>query len=50
MQEQGIVLNIEIGVIKELFKQDLLTENQMQKAINILKQKYIHENSNEGNC
>lgn len=50
MTEKGIILNIEIGIIKELFKNELITETQKNKAIQILKVNYIDEiNSRERN-
>ncbi len=38
MQEKSVLLNFKIGIIKELYKQELLTEKQAKQAIEILKQ------------
>ncbi len=38
MQENSVLLNFKMGVIKELCKQELITEKQAKKAIEILKQ------------
>lgn len=41
--EEGLILNIKIGIVKELFKNSLITDEQMNKLIKIFKNDYTNK-------